>query len=225
MFSSQTGACHYFNGITNIATPFVRSACFEPAYRNTYVHENTPHTQNSRSSLLCMPIRGTQSRGACAFDQECGPAQVCQHGVCKNDAPYDARNSVWRREYSRVVGYAPRNYKSPDGQVCRQQPYYVVDETNRRKVVCPILTSYESQPQCSTCINTLFNCDRFRETDPTKYRQCREMQRTIHYQIVTPNGQLIPMGAEMDGDGMKVMNMALRQCGTVCGSCTQRKKI
>jgi hypothetical protein len=95
----------------------------------------------------------------------------------------------------------------------------VVDETGAKKVVCPVLTSHESQPQCNTCLTTLFDCERYRETNPNKYRQCRQMERTIHYNVVTPNGQLIPMAFEMDGNGMQVANAALKKCASVCGSC------
>ena len=229
MFTSQTGACKYFNGITNIAVPYVRSACFEPAYQNAYTieSESKHHNHTGSGSLLCTPIPSTPQipghfRGACAFDQECGPTDICQGGLCQKASSFDARNSVWRREYSRIVGYAPRSYTSPDGQQCRAQPYYVLDETGKRKVVCPILNSNQSQPQCNTCIQSLFNCNRFRESNPAKYKQCLAMERSIHYNIVTPNGQLIPMGAEMDGPGMKVMDLALKKCGHVCGSCSKQ---
>jgi hypothetical protein len=103
--------------------------------------------------------------------------------------------------------------------MCQQQPYVVEDETGKKKVVCPILTSHNVQPQCNTCLNTVFDCGRFKETNPEKYQQCMEYQRTIHYNVVTPGGQLIPMAAEMDGKGMEVMEIAMRKCAFVCGSC------
>lgn len=221
MFSSQTGSCQYWGG-PQLATPFVVSNCFETAFVNAspeFSPCGCPGDPDSSygSPLNCVPHYS--KRGQCFFDQECGPGKTCQYGICKVASPFDNRNSIWRRENSRVVGYAPADYKAPDGRTCTQQPYYVVDETGKKKVVCPILTSHESQPQCNTCLNTVFECDRFRETNPQKYKQCLEYQRMIHYNVVTPNGQLIPMAVEMDGMGMRVMDAAMKKCASVCGSC------
>lgn len=220
MYSSQTGSCQYYNGATNLATPFVRSSCFESAYLNAQSEFSpcgAPVGEGFGSQLNCVPAYGR--RGACYFDRECSPGQVCQSGFCTQGSSFDNRNSIWRRENSRVVGYAPEDYKAPNGQRCKTQPYYVVDETGQKKVVCPVLNSFESQPQCNTCLNTLFECDRFKETSPAKYKQCREFQRMLHYDVVTPNGQLIPVAVEMDGAGMEVMRVAMKKCANVCGSC------
>ena len=221
MFSSQTGSCQYYNGATNLATPFVRSSCFEPAYLNAQ-SENAPcgcpsGDNGYGSQLNCVPAYG--HRGACYFDRECGPGQVCQSGFCQQGSAFDNRNSIWRRENSRVVGYAPADFKAPNGQVCKTQPYVVVDETKKRKVVCPILTSQESQPQCNTCLNTVFDCERFKGRDPNKFQQCMQYQRMLHYNVVTPNGQLIPLAIEMEGEGMEVARVAMDKCAFVCGSC------
>lgn len=221
MFSSKTGSCTAYNAFGALSTPFVRTACFEPAYVNAQPDflpcSSCPDNVNVNQSLNCVPMYGR--RGSCYFDKECPAGGSCVNGSCQQYSGFDARNSLWRRENSRIVGYAPRDYKDPRGKTCNQQPYYVVDETGNKKVVCPILNSHSVQPQCNTCLNTLFACERFQDTDQKAYEKCMEYQRMLHYNLVTPNGALIPLGVEMDGEGMKVAELALRKCGPVCSSC------
>ena len=215
MYSSRTGQCRSYNMMTNLATPFVRSSCFEPAYVAPIndVNSNEPFVSYQSHTGI------TNNDSRCGFDTSYGNDVVNKINPMRT-TNFDARNSLWRREYSVIVDYAPRDFKSPDGTMCPQQPYYVVDETGTQKVVCPILTSNHVQPQCKTCLTTVFQCDQFKETNPIAYQKCRDYQRMIHYDVVTPNGQLIPMAVEMEGPGFAVFRAATQKCGTVCGSCS-----
>ena len=212
MYSSRTGQCRSYNMMTNIATPFARSSCFEPAYVSNMNDANANEPYVSYQSYS--GIRNNDH--SCGFDTF---GNVPTRVNPLKTTPFDARNSLWRREYSTIVDYAPRDFKSPDGTTCPQQPYYVVDETGNRKIVCPVLTSDHVQPQCKTCLTTVFQCGQYKEVDPVAYQKCREYQRMIHYDVVTPNGQLIPMAVEMEGPGFEVYRAAVQKCGTVCGSC------
>lgn len=214
MYSSRTGQCRSYNMITSLATPFARSSCFEPAYI-------TPMNDNNENTPITFyeshyNIKNNDS--SCGYDTSYGNGLPNRLNPLKI-TPFDSRNSLWRRENSQIVGYAPRDYQASDGTTCPQQPYYVVDETGTRKVVCPILTSDHVQPQCKTCLTTVFQCEQYKEIDPMAYSKCREYQRMIHYDVVTPNGQLIPMAVEMDGEGFEVFRTAVQKCGFVCGSC------
>ena len=214
MYSSRTGQCRSYNMITNIATPFARSSCFEPAYVSQVNDENSNEPYVSYQSHSGI----TNNDHHCGFDTAYGNG-IPNHMNPLKTTPFDSRNSLWRREHSIIVDYAPRDFKSTDGTTCPQQPYYVIDETGTRKVVCPILTSDHVQPQCKTCLTTVFQCGQYKEIDPFAYQKCREYQRMIHYDVVTPNGQLIPMAVEMQGPGFEVFRAAVQKCGTVCGSC------
>ena len=214
MYSSRTGQCQSYNMITNLATPFARSSCFEPAY----IAKMNDNNSNEPRPFYESHYNIKNNDSSCGYDTAYGNGLPNALNPLKI-TPFDSRNSIWRRENSMIVDYAPRDYKSPDGSTCPQQPYYVVDETGNPKVVCPILTSDHVQPQCKTCLTTVFQCEQYRELDPVAYSKCREYQRMIHYDIVTPNGQLIPMAVEMDGQGFEVFRAAVQKCGTVCGSC------
>jgi hypothetical protein len=210
-YSSRIGQCQSFNALTNFATPYVKSSCFQPSF-------NTPQNDNNSDEPRTFY---NSYRNITNNDSSCGYDAAHVGGPINPDkfSFFDARNALWRRENSVIVAKAPRDYSTPSGQKCPQQPYIVVDETNQQKVVCPILTSWDSQPQCATCMNVVFACERFREIDPVAYEKCREYQRMIHYNIVTPNGQLIPMAWEMTDDGFNTFATASKKCEFICGSC------
>ena len=200
--------------ITNIATPFARSACFEPAYLG------------GTSALFSPdPLPAYQSHyNVVNNDRTCGFDTAYGNGIRNavnplKTTPFDARGSRWRRSNSVIVGYAPRDYRAPDGSTCPQQPYYVVDETDTVKVVCPVLTGETVRSQCANCLTTVFQCEKFKEVDPEAYRKCEEYKRTLHYGVITPNGYQLPLAVEMDGPGMEVFQAAVQKCGFLCGSC------
>jgi hypothetical protein len=213
--SNNINQCYAFNTSTNIATPFIRSSCFEPAYQNTLKDflTTTPSTfYNIKQS------RAQATDPMCLVDTNYGRTSPSPINPMLFGS-FDSRNCIWRRENSIIVGKAPQDYKSKNGATCPQQPYYVLDESDRKKVVCPILTSESVQPQCSTCLNTVFQCEQLKEVDSEAYKACKKFQRMIHYDVVTPNGQLIPVAYEMDEEGPQVFHAAVEKCKSICGSC------
>lgn len=214
MYSARTGQCRSYNMITNLATPFVKSACFEPAYIAQMNDNNSDEPRPAYQSAFNI----TNDDSTCGFDAFYGKSIQNRIDPLKM-ASFDSRNSVWRREHSVIVNYAPRDYKTPKGETCPQQPYYAVDETGKSKVVCPILTAANVKPQCQSCMTTVFQCEQFKEIDPVAHRRCEDFKRMIHYDIVTPNGQLIPMAVEMDGEGFDVYKAAMQKCAFQCGNC------
>ena len=206
--------CTPFNTATHIATPYVKSNCFETAH-TTPIQEiisNKPFSSYNHHTSPPLLIE-TKWMPSSYGQGISNPIQPLSY------SSFDNRNSIWRRENSVIVGYAPRNYTTPQGKTCKNQPYYVMDETNQPKVVCPIFNSHRVQPQCNTCLNTVFQCERFKSHDPLKYQKCKEFQRMIHYDIVSSNGHLIPMAVEMDKEGFEVYETALKKCAISCGEC------
>lgn len=208
MYSSRTGQCQFYNGKTNIATPYVRRSCFESSFLTPMEDRDSDEPQTFYNA----------QRNIKNNDSTCGYDFALIENPMNPDkfSSFDGRNSLWRRENSVIVGYAPRDYKTPNGETCPQQPYIVVDETNQRKVVCPVTTSYNVQPQCATCTNVVFSCDRYKELDPVAYGKCREYQRMIHYNIVAPGGTMIPMAYEMTDEGVETFKTVIQKCGFQC---------
>ena len=213
MYSSRTGQCQSFNEQNSLAAPFARRSCFEPCFLTPMNDRNSDTPQTYYSAEFNVVNN----------DKNCGFNSHYAGIPYQNQAlPYsgwDSRNSIWRRENSQVVGYAPRNYTTPDGQTCPQQPLRVVDETNTEKVVCPILTSLSVQPQCKTCMTTVFQCERFKEVDPEAYKKCMEYKRMLHYDVITPDGSFIPMAVEMSNEGFAAYHAAVQRCSVACASC------
>lgn len=213
MYSSRTGQCQSFNEQTSLAAPFVRRSCFEPCFLTPMNDMNSDEPKTYYDAEFNI----TNNDKSCGFNSN-------YSGIPYGTKPvpysgWDARNSLWRRESSQVIGYAPRNYKTPNGQMCPQQPYVLVDETNTPKVVCPILTSLSVDPQCQTCMTTVFQCERFKDIDPVAYQKCMEYKRMIHYNSVTPDGSFIPMAVEMSDEGFAAYNAAVQRCSVACASC------
>lgn len=215
MFSSRTGQCQSYNSMTSLAAPFVKRNCFEPAFLTPMNDNNSDEPQTYYQSQF-NNISGDVS---CGFDTAYGNTLSNPLNPLKT-AAMDSRNSVWRRENSVVVGLAPRDYKTPNGQTCPQPPLIVIDETNQAKVVCPILTSLFTQPQCNTCLTTVFQCERLKEVDPQAYIKCQEYKRKIHYDVVMPNGSFAPLAVEMDDDGFAAYHAAVQKCGIQCSGCS-----
>ena len=214
MFSSRTGECQAYNALANLATPFVKRDCFEPCFLTPMNDSNSDTPKTFYDSHLNIK----NNDRSCGFDTAYGS------GISNAINPlqpsnFDSRNSLWRRENSVVVGNAPLDYATESGQTCPQQPLYVVDETNTVKVICPILDSLSVQPQCKTCMTTVFQCQRFKELDPVAYQKCNEYKRMIHYDIITPNGSFIPLGVEMTDTAFAAYHAAVQKCGFICGSC------
>jgi hypothetical protein len=218
MYSFNTGQCQSYNAATNIATPFYRTGCFEPAYKTTLRDQ----LSNEPVSFYDAPFNSFNNPQDFNFQSNYGNGTSNPvHPLSSNYSAFDSRNNVYRREHSQIVGKAPRNYQTPTGEKCPNQPYYVEDEPGKpKKVVCPILDSHSVQPQCKTCLTTLFQCDRFRYSHPDIYRQCKEYQSMIYFDMVTPIGQFIPLGYEMDGEGYNVYKTAVQKCGFACLECT-----
>ena len=214
MFSSRTGQCEAYNSITSLAAPFVKRNCFEPAFLTPLNDANSDEPQTYYESYF----NGFTSDRGCGFDT--ANASIPNKVQPLRVSYIDNRNSLWRRENSVVVGKAPRDFQTPNGQTCPQQPYYVIDETGKTKVVCPILTSLFTQPQCNTCLTTVFQCERFKEVDPAAYAKCEEYKRKIHYDVVLPNGSFIPTAVEMDNTGYDVYHAAVQKCGIQCSGCS-----
>jgi hypothetical protein len=210
-----------FNTMTSIATPFIKSCIFEPAFTTPTLDQISGQPQSDQQASHQVlpnfqhPFNDTRQYWGNTYYN--AASKVTQNRHSPPYSVFDARNDIWRKEYSQIVGYAPRDYKDSLGQVCAVQPYIVEDNQKKRTIVCPVSGVHEIMPQCKTAFNTLFQCEQFRDTNPQAYEQCRAYQRTIHYDIVTPNGQFIDMAYEMDGYGPHIFHMAQFKTRQACG--------
>lgn len=136
-------------------------------------------------------------------------------------SPFDNRNSIKRRENSRVVGLAPRNYRTAQGETCPYRPLVVIDETKQTKVVCPLLYPGNAPPQCLARLEQIFDCDRFlrgHTKNWSLYHQCQQRKRLLHFNVTLPQGHIIPLAVEMDGEGPIVAQIALAYCASSCAA-------
>lgn len=223
MQSYHTGICRSFNSMTSIATPFFRSSCTEPAYTTPFIDQFSGEPQSFQQANVQFLPDHQQPFNDSRYHWAPGYYNWSNHSHNhSHTAPFgmfDARNKIWRNEYARIVQYAPRDYQDSQGHKCPVQPYVVLDEHNQPHTVCPVFLPPQSQPQCQTALNTLFQCERFRDTNPKAYETCKSYQNLLYYNIVTPNGQLIPLAYDMDGQGPKVYQLAMKKALSICGEC------
>lgn len=215
--SQKTGQCFSFNTAGSIFTPFIRTSCFEPAFvgdQPQFQACGCPH----QTCLNCDTVYSRRFHPV--YDQEKLSPPEFEYFDPEKTSPFDARNNIYKREYSRVVGYAPRNYSFPSGKISRHPPLYVQDETGKTKVISPIYFSEYKQPNCANTLVQVFAPHQFPHGS-LPWQKAKEYRDTIHHNIITPSGDLIPLGVEMDGYGEQVYEAALKKCAIQCGSCSQ----
>lgn len=80
-----------------------------------------------------------------------------------------------------------------------------------------------SQPQCNTCLKSVFQCDRFKAIgDEQGYNQCRKAQSCFVFDAVRPDGRIIPLSMRTSAECAKMGYPGLRQCVTQCSTCQPR---
>jgi len=91
-----------------------------------------------------------------------------------------------------------------------------------RFVVTPLTSTYRNsnEPQCSTCLKTVWQCDRFQATgDLKKYQQCKAMESCFLYDVQQADGSLLPVVVKNTPECMGCAKAALQKCAVNCAQC------
>lgn len=187
MFSSQTGHCKRFNSLTSIATPFY-SKCSEPAFLTDF-HEKYENACDDVSPV---------------FKQ------------WQQSSPFDARNSLIRRENSRIISYAPCDINNRP-QYC-EKPLIVENENGDRKIVCPVIRP-QIATQCLTALRTLFNCEQRYDIGSPAYNVCKKYRDMIYFNLVSVSGNILPLGFDASPEGLQLAKRVLTKAQSVCATC------
>ena len=122
--------------------------------------------------------------------------------------------SVTREEMARMP---------PCAVTGRTTPYYLADDGEGRAcIIAPLNSSraLHTEPQCSTCLKTVWQCDRFRGSGQrNKYEQCKEFEKCFLYDTVREDGTLIPLSVRVTPECMAASQAAIRKCAARCGHC------
>lgn len=141
-------------------------------------------------------ISNWSSRGSCSYNAECGDIdRRCFRGQC---AAFESNNP-------RVVAENAQGY--------------MMEKNGTRFEAQPLHTQYNrNEPQCSTCLRTIWNCDRFPEASAEK-TQCQRFEQCFLYDTRRPDGTLIPLAVKNSPECQGAVQAALQKCVTQCGSC------
>lgn len=137
---------------------------------------------------------GWSARGACMYNDECKSSDVCSSGKC---GVFDSANP----QITSTL---------PDGT-------YLVD--NQGTSTPMVALGDRNQPQCSTCLKTVWQCDRFKDTDPASYAKCQQLKNCFLYDVVRPGGSMIPVGVKNTPECRRASEAAAQKCITRCGDC------
>lgn len=233
-YSGKFGTCQ-FRGPPGLATPYAGMSCFQPPYS---VNPNPQDICNSTPSdqanpncnqVNCVPT--WKSFGTCYYDQDCqsaGRRARCFNGRC---GTFDAANPQVIKELSwnelKAFGSAmniPIDPRKRPG-FCNNPNLLLVSYQGEHHIVAPLSGnqghgSTVPNPQCQTCLKTVWQCDRFLGTNNKRaYRNCKELSSCFLYDVVRLDGTIIPTTIKMNSKCMQVAHAALKKCASRCATC------
>ncbi len=200
-----------FCGPPSWSSPF-RRICFQPPYS----------TQCSEPQVNCISTYAT--RTGCLFNEECrtvdGKQGTCVNGQCST-YNYQAPQAIGQASYEDVARYAQAMTGKPlDANMPRcNSDLITVMKDGRREVVCPISIDTSVLPQCTNCLKTVWQCQRFKGVDDKKYAQCKALEDCMVQNITFPNGTTQANGVKMTPQCVAAAQVALKQCEPRCASC------
>ncbi len=232
-FDRRSGYC-LTGGPPGPAAPYAPQMCFQTAYVPSLAVDNNAF---GWQALSCQD--NGNAVGACSYDAECGPGKVCDAGKCWPDPKvhtpwgYQANNPQvvldlsWEhvRDLARAMGME-RAFSEFASQFAFGKTMFMVRHKGQVHVAIPLNVQYFRQdPQCSNCLKTIWQCNRFRDpaqSDPQAealYQSCLELQESFLYDTLLPNGVLIPIMVKMNPVALPAATAALQKCVSQCGDC------
>lgn len=198
-FGSNSGVCRW-RGPPGYQVTFARSECFQP-----------PFATNSNTPKNC--VKSWSVRGSCMYDAECpGVRDFCENGKCAN---FNSGNP-------KVVAQMPwtqmEQFANATGVNINQAPgkdMYLVERDNETAVVVPLSTD-RVNPQCGTCLRTIWNCNRFKPNSQ-KFQKCKSFSKCFYYDTVRPDGRIIPVAVKATPECLAAGHSAIQKCATKCG--------
>ena len=129
--------------------------------------------------------------------------------------------AIGQASYEDVARYAQAMTGKPlDANMPRcNSDLITVMKDGRREVVCPISIDTSVLPQCTNCLKTVWQCQRFKGVDDNKYAQCKALEDCMVQNIVFPNGTTQANGVKMPPQCVAAAQVALKQCEPRCASC------
>jgi hypothetical protein len=237
-FDTRSGFC-LTSGPPGPAAPFAPQMCFQTAFVPNYTVDNQAFAWaglGCQKNGSCIP--NSMLVGACQYDEECGPNAVCDNGKCW---PKDKPHSPWWYQSGnpRIVAdmswtqvekiLTAMGMKQQFEEFAKQYAFgksmFIVEHEGRQSLAVPLnVTYFRQDPQCSTCLQSIWQCERFadgarsgdRESQKL-YEKCQEYQKAFFFQTLRPEGVLIPIMVRVDPVSLVVAAAALQKCVQQCG--------
>jgi hypothetical protein len=181
----------------------------------------------------------TQGIQACYYDSECGAGNSCVSGTCwqtttpdsqfayRSSNPRIQKEMTWRdvQQFMQATGVGP-SFDEFAKTSAHGDKMFLATHNGQSSVIVPLNVDYFNQdPQCSTCLKTVWNCNRYKDLADggdaeaqQLYNQCKDFESCFLYDTVDPNGIIIPISVRMTPQCKVATAAALQKCATRCGS-------
>lgn len=201
-------------------------------YQTAYVPRvSTDGDAFAWDSLLC--TKNGNTIGACSYDAECGANSVCSGGRCyptgvsHDPWAYGAGNPqvVHEMSWNQVSAIMTamgleKEFNDMAQKMAFGRTMYLVSHKGQSFVATPLNVQYFRQdPQCSTCLKSVWQCDRFRDSDPLMYQQCMQLQDSFLFDVNQKSGIIIPLMIKINPVSLQAATAALSKCVMHCGDC------
>lgn len=202
---------------------------------------------NTPNGLTC--TKNVNTIGGCRYNSECGADSVCNNGRCYPQySTSDVQNlkgfmagssALYYNGNPKVISKIPwpnveQMYKSAgilDTFNTQIKPLaygntmFVVEHQGQTFIACPLnLVNLNQQPQCSTCLKSIFPCDKF--SDMAEYSNkakgaqetCQSQKQVFLFNVQDLNGVTIPIMIKTDPVSVEIASAALQKCVIQCGN-------
>jgi len=178
--------------------------------------------------------------GACQYPEECGPDATCVAGKCwsksephspwwyENSNPKVVSDVAWSQvsQMMQAMGMT-QQFNDFASKYAFGKTMFIVEHKGQQSLAVPLNVQYFRQdPQCSTCLKTVWQCDRFadaaRSGDPEAqqlYASCLQFKECFFFDTMRPDGVIIPLMIKVDPVSFQVATAALQKCVQHCGDC------
>jgi len=118
-----------------------------------------------------------------------------------------------------AVSTAPAAYynmKCKGKWQCKQNLIETVVD-GKRNLMCPVSVAQNLSTNCKNTMKSIWQCDRFlAKGDLDGYNKCRQMEKCFQYDIMLPDGNIVPIAVKANDVCLAAAQVALQQGASEC---------
>lgn len=222
MFTDRTGVCslNLGNFGNNPFAVYSNAACFESCYLPTTKDMNCVNTF-STSNQNCQYSKTCGNEGECYLGNCWSTTKPSNPNAFQSNNPQIIKELPWNDAYTHAKA---NGYESEFNEFAKQFAFgdimYIIESQGKMHLACPLnIFEYQNKAQAVACLKTVWQCERFRDfaaqNNPEAeflYNVCKRYESYFLFDVVTPQGRLIPAMAVINEESLPVIKAALKKC-------------